>query len=303
MPKTSSCNLTHRDFDILAAIDRCPLTTQQLMTVSQTFAQAFTDPHHVRRRLRQLKQAGYLQSWQAAVAATGRSPDYYKLTRDGYRLLYGDDAVLPKRRHFEAVAPAQHYHMLALADFVVRLVTLCFSHQIRVQHFARENQFRIEAGTFVTYPDCTFQLALPDGRHLNYFVELDRGTERVRSKQDVESIERKLRAYDLHNARFDARDPARPLVLFVTTRSSVRIDNILSAAEAVMANPKRTVFVACELTSFQERDAITQPILRDNRGLFRQLVPRAGSATSPARTASNVKLVNSFPSEVATSVL
>lgn len=302
MPKTSSFNLTSRDLDILAAIDRCPLTTQQLMTASQTFAQPFTDSHHVRRRLRQLKQAGFVQSWQTAVAATGRSPDYYKLTRDGYRLLYGDDAVIPKRRHFESIAPAQHYHMLALADFIVRLVTLCFGHQIRVQHFARENQFRVEAGSFVTYPDCTFQLVMPDGRTLNYFVELDRGTERVRSKQDVESIERKLRAYDLHNARFDARDPARPLVLFVTTRSAARIDNILNAAQAVMKNPKRTVFVACELATFQLSDAIAQPVLRDNRNLFRQLVPNSSPAV-PHSSPLTTKLAEPFPTPASTGVL
>ena len=40
-----------------------------------------------------------------------------------------------------------------------------------------------------------------DGRTFSFVVEFDNGTERVRSKQDVESIERKMRGYDAHISR------------------------------------------------------------------------------------------------------
>lgn len=310
MPKTSRTNssaltLTDRDFELLAAIDRTPLTTRHLMTLAATFARPFADPHHLRRRLRQLKAAGYVNSWPCAIAEYGRSPGYFKLTRTGYRLLHGDDCVLPKRRHFEPVSPAQHYHMLALADVLTRLLTLASQHGVEVRHFARENTVRIEAGQFVVYPDSAFQLAMPDGRTLNYFLELDRGTERVRTKQDIESIERKVRAYDQHNARYDARDPGRPMVLFVTTRSQARVTNILNAANAVMANPKRTVFLAASLKDVLDRDALTSPIFRDNRGLMRQLVPvaRPDSPLDPCHAPLKPKLANPFPATAPVGVL
>lgn len=88
-----------------------------------------------------------------------------------------------------------------------------------ILHFARENNVKLEAEPFVVYPDCAFVIRRDsDGKTFPFIVELDNGTERVRSKQDTESIERKLRAYDTHQSRFEAHDPERYLVLFITTR-------------------------------------------------------------------------------------
>lgn len=273
MPKSFPTNITTRDLHLLAAIDRVPLTPAQLFTISQTFDAPFTDVDNLRRRLRRLTDSGLIQSWPYAIATDGRSPRYFKLTREGYRLVHGPDAVLPKRRHFEVIAPGHHHHTLALADVVVRLTTLASKHGVQLEQFSREGTVRVEVGSFTVFPDATFQLRMSDGRVLNFFVELDRGTERVRSKADIESIERKLRAYDLFNARYDARDNSRPLVLFITTRSSVRVDNILAATQAVMANSKRAVFLATSLEEFLARDTFTEAVFRDNRGLLRRLLP------------------------------
>ena len=97
-------------------------------------------------------------------------------------------------------------------------------------------------------------MATPDGRTFNFVVELDNGTERVRSRRDVESIERKLRGYDAHQAQFEALDPQRYLVLFVTTRSQQRLQHILDVATLVMQNQQRTVFIGTDLKSFLEDD-------------------------------------------------
>lgn len=306
MPKSFPTNITPRDLNLLAAIDRTPLTPSQLFTISQTFATPFTDIDNLRRRLRRLAQSDLVQSWPYAIATEGRSPHYFKLTRDGYRLIHDSDTVLSKRRHFEAIAPGHHYHTVALADVVVRLTTLSAKHNVRLEQYSREGSVRIDAGTFTVFPDATFQLRLSDNRVLNFFVELDRGTERVRSKSDIESIERKLRAYDQFNARYDALDTSRPLVLFITTRSSVRCENILAAARSVMRNPKRAVFLATSLDEFLNRDTFTDAIFRDNRGLSRQLLPVSKSECSqfdPRRSQLAPKLAKPFPAHAVAGVI
>lgn len=275
MRKKFSTRITERDLEILTAIDRTPLTAEQLCRLSQTFQSSFADVHNLRRRLRALSQSGLIKSWPYAIATDGRSPRYYRLTRDGYRLLYGSDASLPHRRTFEEIHHGHHHHTLALAEFVVHLVVEGFKSGINVRHFSRENSMQLSAGEFTVRPDCAFQLVDADQRTFNFMVEVDNGTERVRSKLDVESIERKLRGYDLHQSQFRGDDPQRYRVVFVTTRSRVRLDHILQLAGAVMQNPQRTVFVGCNLTDLQKSNPFRDEILTDHRGLKKALVPNS----------------------------
>jgi hypothetical protein len=85
-------------------------------------------------------------------------------------------------------------------------------------------------------------------------VELDNGTERVRSALDTESIERKNRGYDAHQAAMAAYDPARYIVIFVTTRSQVRLGGILDAARRLVRNPQRRLFAGIALADFLASD-------------------------------------------------
>ena len=266
------CLVGTRDTEIMMALDRCPLTTQQLLRVSETFQRPFTDVNNLRRRLRRLSAAGYLRSWPYAVATNGRSPYYFKLSRTGYRLLYGADSPLPKRRQFEAISPAHHHHTFCLAGFIVHLVRQAHRAGATIEHFARENSVQFEAGPYTLRPDCSFVIRYRD-RTFPFVVELDNSTERVRSKLDTESIERKLRGYDAHQAKFDKFDPNRYLVLFITTRSEQRLQNILRLATEVMQQPQRTVFVGSSLNTFLASDPFREPVLQDHRGLKRCLVP------------------------------
>ena len=118
-------------------------------------------------------------------------------------------------------------------------------------------------------------------------LEYDNGTERVRSKQDVESIERKIRGYDAHQSQFAAHDPDRYLVLFITTRSKLRLKYILDVAADVMKQPQRRVFVGCEIFNLLNSDPFQIPVFEDHRGLRRTIVP-----TSPTRRG------DAFPSKV-----
>jgi hypothetical protein len=119
-PKTSSrARLpTLRDLDILQALDRCPLTAAQILKLSVTFSQPFTNEHKVPARMRILAGCGRVHRWPYAIAGRG-GLQYYTLTRLGYRLLYGPDAPAPAKGAFSPIGVARQRHSYALAEFVV----------------------------------------------------------------------------------------------------------------------------------------------------------------------------------------
>ncbi len=285
MTKHSTLQFSDRDAEILTALSRTPLTPAQLFTLSDSFALPFHNEQNVRRRLRDLRTASLVQSFPYAVASEGRSPSYFKLTRTGYRMLYGIDAVLPKRRFFEPIREAHHHHTRCLADFIVHIIVSANRQRFNVQHFSAENTVCIEASPFKLFPDCTFQLVTPGGRAFNFMVELDNGTERVRSKMDTESIERKIRGYDRHQAMFSAIDPRRYFVLFVTTRRSERLRYMLETAQLCMENPQRTVFLGIDLPALVNcPNPLMHSVWLDNHGKTRCLVSGELTAKNTPRT-------------------
>lgn len=284
MTKRFSTKIGIRDFDLLTAIERTPLTPAQLCRLSRTFSMPFKDQHNLRRRLRSLTTAGLLRSWSYAMVTDGRSPRYTKLTRDGYRLLHGQDAPLPRRRFFEEISHGHHYHTHALAEAIVHFEICSHRHGVVVQQFARENSVQLSAGGFTVYPDAAFQLVTPEYQIFNFVLELDNGTERVKTTADTESIERKIRGYDAHNSQFAVNDPRRYVVVFLTTRSHVRVKNILTMADAVTRNRERTVFVGSSLSEFLQVDPFTQPILNDHRFLKRTILPTSAIRVKKKQT-------------------
>ncbi len=278
MTKRFSTKIGPRDFEILTAIEQTPLTPTQLCRLSQTFSMPFTDEHNLRRRLRSLSSAGLLRSWPYAMVTDGRSPKYAKLTREGYRLLHGEDAPLPRRRFFEEVSHGHHHHTHALAESIVHLAISSHGHGIAMQQFARENSVRLTAGGFTVYPDAAFQLVTRTHQKFNFVLELDNGTERVKTNADVESIKRKLRGYDAHNSQFSENDPRRYVVIFLTTRSHARVENILTMADSVTSNRERTVFVGSSLNDFLQTDPFTHPVLNDHRFLKRTILPTSSTS-------------------------
>lgn len=271
--KKTDFQIGPRDFELLTAIDRCAMTVKQLRRLSETFDAPFTDDANLRRRLRTLADASIIRKFAYAIASEGRSPYYYKLTRDGYRMLHGNGVPFPKHRYFEAISPGHHYHTNALAEMVVHLCITARRNDAELLHFARENSVKLVAEPFTLYPDSAFVIRRSDGRTFPFVVELDRGTERVHSKQDVESIERKIRGYDAHQSKFGKFDPDRYLVLFITTRSKRRLKYIFDVAAELITQPKRRVFVGCELKDFLATDPFQTPVFQDHRGLKRHLIP------------------------------
>lgn len=261
--------LTPRDLEILSALDRCPLTVEQLLRLSVTFADRFTSDSRVRGRLQALRAAAWLQRWQYATTDRGGAPDYYKLTLAGYRLLHGEGAQAPSRRAFHEIGVAHQHHTRCLADFIVQTAVAAHAQGLPLLDFCRENSLRLPIGDEALFPDCAFRLQLPD-QSLHFVVELDNGTERIRSDKDVESWERKIRLYEAYQNQLTRRFR----VLVVTTRSRDRLERILQSAAELSSNPQRTLFYGVHLDDYLGSDrAVTEPCFRDHRGRAVAMVP------------------------------
>ena len=264
----STTLLTARDLAILTALDRCPLTAEQMLAVSQTFDVPFTSERRVRERLQQLVAAGRVRRWLYATAGRG-ALGYYTLSRLGHELLRSGEGVFAPKRAFGPVGLARQFHTLRLADFIVHLAVSSHGAGLRLSGFCRENSVCLAVGNECRFPDCAFQLLLPSGFPFSFFVELDNSTEAIRSDKDRESWARKLRFYDA----FQDVAPVRFRVLVVATRSTERVQHILSAAKTILRNPQRRLIYGVRLDDFLARpDAVTAPCFHDHLGRRRALV-------------------------------
>jgi len=272
-------HLTERDVEILLALDRCPLTVLQILKLSETFpGMPFTSPRSVQDRLQKLRTAGWVRRWPYATASRGGSPDYYKTTLLGFQLLYGKNVLPPTKRHFAEVSVAHHHHTHSLAEFLVHTVIAAHRHKVRVAHFYRENTLRLRIDDGTLWPDAAFELHTSDGRQFNFLVELDNGTERVRSDKDTDSWQRKVHLYNLFQ---DRSYPHRFRVLVVTTRCAGRLRSILSlAAQHAARNPHRSLFYAAHLDDYlAETDAIIRPCFQNHHAKPVALIPESQHAS------------------------
>lgn len=288
--------------EILLALDRCPLTVQQLLKLSQSFReQRFTSSRSVQDRLRKLRLAGWVRRWTYATASRSGAPDYYKLTLLGYRLAYERNAPPPTKGYFNEIGIARQFHTHALSEFVVHTVVAALQQGIEVKDFSPENTLRLQVAQDTLFPDCGFELHR-DGRKLNFLVELDNGSERVRSDKDTDSWQRKIRLYE----ELQDLSPPRFRVLVVTTRSRDRLDHILAVASQHARNPRRSLFYAVHLDDYLlQGDATGAPCFRDHHGNAVAMIPadsktRGGGSHEMSSLASRAS-GNLFPLPVATS--
>ncbi len=226
MAKTESRHLvTPRDLEILAALDRTPLTALQLLKLSGTFEQAFGSERMVRERLQSLCAAGWTRSAYYATAMQGAAPKYFFLTAVGYALVHGHQVEIPSRRSFAPLPVTRHRHSRALADFVVQLYVTAHAANFHVENYYPENVLRLSIDGESLCPDGAFELRTPDGEQYNFVVEIDCSTERVASTRDVDSWQRKIRLYDRLQ---DLNLPHRFRVLALCTGGRERLRHILA---------------------------------------------------------------------------
>jgi hypothetical protein len=276
-------NLTARDSEILAALIKSPLDARQLLLLSSAFEQPFTHERLVRRRLSRLVEAGLVNRYQYATVGAG-AVNYYKPTRLGYRMIEGAKAQLPPRSYFAEVSMAMQKHTRALADFTVKTHTSAHQNGIQIGGFYRENELRLKLGDKTMQPDSAFQLLLNDGRTLNYLVEIDCGTEPIRSTKQRESLEQKIRFYDAYRDTIKHRF----FVLVLFNKPSVRITHFCQVANSVIRDPQRTLFYAASLPNYlSSGDALTNPVFLDRYNQLRSMHPRQQVLSNPSKRIVN----------------
>ncbi|HEX5314168.1 MAG TPA: hypothetical protein VFX38_04560 [Gammaproteobacteria bacterium] len=260
--------VTDRDIEILTALDRVPLTAQQMLAVSETFSHPFGSERTVRERLQAMSDAGWIRSSLYALPSSGGSPKYYFLTRQGYGILNDPEAPPPTKRHFSPLSISRQHHTKALADFLVHMLRASHRSNVRFTEFYRENTLRLTVGEESLYPDSSFQLIV-ENRPLNFVVEIDNHTETIRSAKDTETWERKLRLYD----RLQDSIENRFRVLAITTRSTDRLRHILMTAAGVLKNPQRSLVYGIDLPTFiREEEPLHRSVFRDHFGRATALI-------------------------------
>ena len=148
----------------------------------------------VRERLAALGSAGWVRSGRYATTARGPG----KTTTSSPAPATAFSTVkLPSRRRSDTSprcrSPRQH-HTRCLADFIVHTIVAAHAAGVTFTDYYRENTLKLAVGQECLYPDCAFQLVLPDGRTFNYLVELDNHTEQIRSTKDADSWQKKIPA-------------------------------------------------------------------------------------------------------------
>ncbi len=275
MATESTTQITDRDIAVLSVLEQLPLTPQQILRWSERFDSPFPEISIVHRRLRKLAAAGLVRRWPYAIASEGGSPHYYKPTLDAYRLLRDDPlATSPNKRAFASIGPGLHHHTKSLTDFIVHIAVHAHRLGVRFCELHGENQFRIHAGNEMLRADGHFLLSAPGGNR-RYCVELDNSTETLISPRDVDSIGRKIRLYEDHQAEFSATDPRRYVTVFVTTRSRRRALNILEVASSLVRNPQRSLFYAAYLPDILEADSLATASFLDQRSQSVAILPES----------------------------
>jgi hypothetical protein len=272
---------TSRDIDLLTSLVISPLTLQQLLKLSQTFAAgSFLSQRALLDRMQSLRLGGWVRRWPLALARRGGgAPDYYKISPQGLRLLYGEEASPPTKQFFSEVGIARHFHMYSLAEFLVHTAVCAHARGFRMVDVHPENTFVATVNGEKMIPDHRFDLVNAEGERYRYLVELDNSTETIYSpRHEQETWHRKIRLHDAYQDQTGQRHR----VVVVTTRSRARLDNIMGAAAGLMRNPLRTLFIGSYLPPYLAADdAVGQPCMIDHRGNALSLVPERQPIMQP----------------------
>jgi hypothetical protein len=205
-----------------------------------------------------------------ASTRLGQPENYYTLAPQGYRLLHGPDAPPPTKAHISPVGISRQEHTRALANAIVQLHLMVHTDGASLTEFYRENAFQLElAGDFLA-PDASFTLVDQSAQGFHFHVELDMGTERIRSTRTDQSLEAKLRFYD----RWASVNSKRFRVLFlVASDSAARRDRILQAFHDLTTNRLRTLIYAATLQDLLHTTSMHAPVFLDHRGRMQSLYP------------------------------
>ena len=190
--------LTHRDEQSLLALQKLPLTSQQLFRLSETFTTPFPSERVLRRRMQRLAEEGMVRRFFYAFPTNGRNPTYWRLTRASFRLINGltGQDPLPRRSLFSPMGVSLHFHTHSVAEVVVRMLIDSHRNGVNVEDLQVETALNLGSGDQIV-PDAIMELRCSEGRSYRFFLELDTASERIATLQRLpSSIQKKLEFYE-----------------------------------------------------------------------------------------------------------
>jgi hypothetical protein len=246
------------------------MTADQIRRLSQTWTEPIHSVRRTRALLLTLARHRLVRVHVYASTRLGQPENYYTLAPQGYWLLHGPDAPQPTKAHVSPVSISRQEHTRSLADAIVQIHLMAHTEGASLSEFYRENALRLElAGDFLA-PDASFTLVDQAGKEFQFHVELDMGTERIRSTRTDQSLEAKLRFYD----RWATVQARRFRVLFlVASDSAARRDRILQAFHDLTTNRLRTLVYAATLQDLLQTTSMHAPVFHDHRGRVHSLYP------------------------------
>lgn len=269
MAKFSRRQITARDREILCSLYRDPKTPDQLLRESVVFNEPFHTQLRLQVRLKQLTDAGILKRWRYFDGTDGAAPYYYKLSREGFRLVAGPDALPPTKRYFAEISPSLHRHHRAVADCNIQMLVSARQSRIRIAEFHPQDSLVLSIGNERVIPDSTWQLVPQNERHHRFYFEIDCSTESLVSQHQSNTLEQKIRRYEaLH---YKSPQPFR--VVFVFTQSTDRRDHFLKLAAKVVKNSHRVIFYGAVLHDFVTAvDVLHAPVCHDQNSANTSLI-------------------------------
>jgi hypothetical protein len=298
--QANNVRLNERDHSVLQLLDRTPLTTALVLKASRTFADGpFRDERRTRERLLTLAKASLVRRWPLSIRGGG-STNYYKLTREGFRVVHGQDIPLPHNRFFAPTPISRLQHTQILAEVIVHTLVAAHEHRIAITRFYRENSLTLKAGGFEQQPDCTIGCR-SSGRRANILFEIDRSTESVDAPVQS-SIRRKIGGYEAYQdyvlgvwRQAGRRGPRPAFRVVFLTRSVERAYHILLLAREMAANKdRRLCYCATQDQYLAEADALREPLFLDHHGQWQAVFNP--HPTAPFAKPS-VRLPSLLPSE------
>ncbi len=254
--------ITLRDLEIFRLLKKLPLTTDQMFRLSASFHQPFNCQRILQRRLKRLADNGLLKRYYFAFARQGRSPAYWRLTRSAFRLI-SSTSKEPKRTMFSPIGVSLHFHSYHLNEFLICVLLAAFEKEVLVEEFNIECSLDVDAASSIT-PDATICFQTPNARSYRFFVELDTASERMATNQRIpSSIQKKLEAYE----RYHQKVGNSFRVLFLTTSSESRANNILAFANGFRENPASELVYAAYLPNIlSNSNCLFDKLFRNHRG-------------------------------------
>lgn len=254
---------------------------------------------------------------------------YYQLTEAGFARLFPDQKVPKKlsihratgevksRRSmfFKPIARNLELHQQAVADLAVHIMRQAEREEFAVSQCHSRNRVRLEipgrnamqspVRKYVRtqpetdeplpiriFPDLQFSITTPADRSHVFFAEVDGGTERQLSEDDVKSITSLIRKYEFHRDLIEAN--YRVLLLTYKPNSLHRLRNMIATAREVMRDPARPLFLFATLEWFlAENGALTRPRVFDHFGQRVACIPDRPGVPSPACSSKERGMVSS----------